>query len=98
MTDARTFALAPGVTLTVARDEAILLKLTDETMFSLNATGARIIELIAGGADIDAVVATLAVEYQVGRSDVEPDVTTLLNALVSGGLLVAADGREPGDR
>ena len=91
MTDARRYALAPDAVLKVTGDEALILKLNDETMFSLNATGARITELIVEGLAIDAIVAALADEYKASRSDVESDVTNLLESLVSGGLVVALD-------
>jgi Coenzyme PQQ synthesis protein D (PqqD) len=91
MADARRYALAPDAVLKVTGDEALILKLNDETMFSLNATGARIAELIVEGLAIDAIVAALADEYKASPSDVESDVTNLLESLLSGGLVVAID-------
>jgi hypothetical protein len=94
MTNTSRYTLAPDAELKLSGDEALILKLSDETMFSLNATGARIAELILEGLEIDAVVAVLTSEYAATASDVEADVQNLLDALVSGGLIVA---RGPGD-
>ena len=98
MTEGRRYALAPDAVLELSGDEAIILKLNDETMFSLNATGARIAELIVGGLAIDAVVAALADEYKASKSDVQSDVTNLLDSLLSGGLIVALDRGDRRDR
>ena len=89
MTEGRRFALAPDAELKVTGEEALILKLHDETMFSLNATGARIVELIVDGLQIDAVVAVLTSEYDAAASVVKADVTNLIEALLSGGLIVA---------
>lgn len=91
MTDSRRYALAPDAELTLTGDEGLILKLTDETMFSLNATGARIAELIAAGLEIDAIVAVLTAEYEAVASDVKSDVTSMVEALLSGGLIVVID-------
>src|SRR5262247_3266601 len=98
MTDGRRYALAPDAELTLTGDEGLILKLTDETMFSLNATGARIAELIAAGLEIDAIVAILTAEYKAVASEVKGDVTNLVQALLSGGLIVAIDPDESHDR
>jgi len=98
MTDGRRYALAPDAELTLTGDEAIILKLTDETMFSLNATGARVAELIAAGLEIDAIVAVLTAEYKAVASDVKSDVTSLVEALLSAGLIVAIDLDESHER
>lgn len=91
MTDSRRYALAPDAELALTGDEGLILKLTDETMFSLNATGARIAELIAAGLEIDAIVAVLTAEYEAVASDVKSDVTSMVEALLSGGLIVVID-------
>ena len=98
MTEPQRYALAPDAELKLTGDEGLILKLSDETMFSLNATGARIAELIAAGLEVDAVVAVLTAEYNAMASDVRADVTNLVDALLSGGLIVAVGGDEPDDR
>ena len=64
-------------------------------MFSLNATGARIAELLVDGLEIDAVVAVLTNEYNTTASDVRTDVTNLVDELLSGELIVAIAEGEP---
>jgi hypothetical protein len=98
MTDTQRYALAPDAELKLTGDEGLILKLSDETMFSLNATGARIAELIAAGLEIDAVVTALTAEYNATASDVRDDVTNLVDALLSGGLIVVVGEDEPHDR
>ena len=84
---------AADVILQVIDREALLLKLDDEVAFSLNETGARIAQLIVEGHGLDALVSILADEYATSGSDVEREVTGLVQALLQKGLLVAA---EPG--
>lgn len=69
-------------------EEALILKLRDEEVFSLNATGARIAQLIADGHRVDALVDILSGEYGVGREEVAREVLTLVDTLVSKGLLI----------
>ena len=91
MTLPRRYSLALDAVLQVAGDEALVLKLSDETMFSLNATGARIARLIVDGQHVEAVVDALTTEFRLNRSDVERDVEDLLHALVTRGLLIPAN-------
>lgn len=96
MTDRQqTFVFAADVILQVIDREALLLKLDDEVAFSLNETGARIGQLILEGHALDALVSILADEYATPRTDVEREVTSLVQTLLQKGLLVAT---EPGDR
>jgi hypothetical protein len=81
------YGLAAHVVFTPTGDEALLLQLTTEKMFTLNATGARTVQLITDGLGIDAVIETLAGEYGADRADVERDTLALVDALVEGGLL-----------
>jgi hypothetical protein len=98
MTDGQRYALARDTRLTLTGDEGLILKMNDETMFSLNATGARIAELIAAGLEVDAIVNVLTSEYKASASDVKDDVTSLVDALLSGGLIVAVGQDEPHGR
>ena len=82
-----TVRFAPDVVVHVTGDEAVLLKLTDETAFSLNATAARIVALIAEGVAVPAIVDRLAAEYGAPRSSVATDGPALLERLASKGLV-----------
>lgn len=79
---------ASDVVLQVIKGEALVLKLQDETVFSLNDTGARIAQLIESGHATDAVVRTLCHEYGASRAEVEPEVAALVQTLRARGLVV----------
>jgi hypothetical protein len=86
--NSRRLFFASDVVLQVIDGEALVLKLQDETVFSLNDTGARIAQLINGGHAIDEVARILSREYGVPRDAVEPEVTRLVQVLRSKGLVV----------
>ena len=88
MADSLRYDPAPGITLNVTSDEALLLNLDAETMFSLNATGADVVALIFDGHDVASVVTTMVERFQADRRDIENDVKGLLLELESAGLLV----------
>lgn len=88
------FSFAPDVVVQTIDGEALVLKLQDEEVFSLNATAARIAQLIAAGQPLDALIDILCNEYGMSRSDVEREVRGLVQALLSKGLVVADDDRE----
>lgn len=91
-------AFAPDVVLQMIDNEALLLKLQDEVVFSLNATGARIAQLIVDGLSLDEVVTTLCREHGMSRIDVEPDVQDLVSALMSKGLVIRTGAKSLDDR
>ena len=86
--------LAKDVVLQVIDGDALLLKLDDEVVFSLNATGARIVKLIADGHRVPEIVQVLSEEYGASPADVEEDVVGLVRTLAARGLVVARDERE----
>jgi hypothetical protein len=85
----RQVRLAPDVVVQVIGGDALVLHLPSETVFSLNATGARIATLIEAGTGLEAVIDTLAAEYSADRAEVARDVDDLVNILIAKGLLVA---------
>jgi coenzyme PQQ synthesis protein D (PqqD) len=87
------YELAADVVVQVADAEALLVKLNDENMFALNATGTEIVRAIAGGTPVDALVAQLADTYAAVPADVERDVKALVAELVQRGLLMVTDER-----
>ena len=94
----RRYRLAPDVVFTPAGDEGLLLKLDDETMFALNATGARTVQLAIDGLDERALLQTLAREYGTSPAAIDAEIVDLLSTLVAGGLMQlvveeAVDGR-----
>jgi hypothetical protein len=79
--------LAPDVVLRVINGEALLLKLNAEDVFALNDTGTRIVQLIAEGRDLDAVLDALYEEYGVERAELRQAVRDLVDALSARGLV-----------
>lgn len=89
MTDyGQRLTFAPDVIVQTIDGEALILKLQDEEVFSLNATAARIAQLIADGQRLDALIDILCSEYGTSRNDVEREVGSLVQALLSKGLVV----------
>jgi hypothetical protein len=86
---------APDVVIQWSGDEAVLLKLTDETVFALNSTGARIAALINEGADLAHIVEQLGAEYQLPVGAVEDDVRELLDVLLAKGLIEVETANDP---
>ncbi len=89
MTDHQRYVLAPSAVFKPSGDEALILNLQDETMFALNATGARIVALAVEGKARGAIVRILAEEYHSNAEEIAQGVGGLLDELVSGGLLLA---------
>lgn len=71
-------------------DEAILLDLTTETYFGLNAAGSRLWKLLTTAPSIRAAFAAMLEEYDVAPDELEQDVTALIAELVDRGLLRTA--------
>jgi Mg2+ and Co2+ transporter CorA len=82
------FSFAPDVVLQVINGEALILKLQEEEVFSLNETGARVAQLIDEGRSLDAVIDALTDEYATARENIEHEVNDLVQALVSKGLII----------
>jgi hypothetical protein len=91
MTDVHRYTLAPGVVFTPTGDEALLLNLNRETMFVLNSTGARTVQLVIDGMDLETVIRTLASQYSAEATAVEADTKHLIDRLLAGGLLQRRD-------
>lgn len=88
MTDHKRYVLAPAAVFKPSGDEALILNLDDETMFALNATGARIVALAVEGKERGAIVRILADEYHSSAEEIARAVGVLLDELVAGGLLL----------
>jgi hypothetical protein len=86
--------LAKDVVVQVIGGDALVLNLRDETVFSLNPTGARIAELIRTGISLDEVIDALCREYGADREEVARDVDDLVSTLLSRGLVVRTSDEE----
>jgi hypothetical protein len=86
-------SFAADVVVQVINGEALILKLHEEEVFSLNETGARVAQLIEQRQSLDEVIDTLAGEYETGREHIEREVHALVQALVSKGLIVRRESQ-----
>jgi hypothetical protein len=64
----------------------------------LNPVGARVLELLAGGAPLGAVGAALAAEFEVAPAAAEADARAFAVELESAGVIEAAAPSESGSR
>lgn len=76
--------LRSDVRLRTVEDEALVLRQRDAEVLGVNATGARLLELLAAGATLAAASAALAEEFavtpEVAAADAEAFVAELLEA------------------
>lgn len=90
------YQLPDDVVLQGAEGEALLVQLNAENMFALNETGAAIVQRLADGQDVEALIDDLAGTYEADRADVARDVHGLVADLLQRALLVVrqvAEGR-----
>ncbi|HUF47557.1 MAG TPA: PqqD family protein [Vicinamibacterales bacterium] len=86
--------LAPDVVLQVIGDEALLLKLDDETVFALNRVGARVAECIQSEVAVAEIVAELGGEFDADMLEIEQDVVSLVEELEARRLVVLFEGTD----
>ena len=70
-----------GVIAKMVGSEMVLLDYDRGIYYGLNGVGARVWQLLAGGATRDEVIARLTDEYDVARATLEADVAALLRDL-----------------
>jgi hypothetical protein len=90
----REFSLAPDVVIRKVGDEAIALKLSTESVYSLNETAARVALLIEQGVGIDAMVTRLATEYGQPPDAIAAHVNVLVADFTAKGLIERTDSQE----
>lgn len=88
---------AEDVVLQTLDGEALLLKLGDEAVFSLNVTGTRIAELIERAVPPADIVEQLGREYGVSTADMTEAVHDLIDALDARGLILVERETVHGD-
>jgi hypothetical protein len=82
------FTLAPEVLLQRFENESLLLDLSSERVFQLNATGTRLAELIGENFSLEQLLSTLEAEYQASPDDLARDVHNLLDELLAENLII----------
>jgi len=72
-------------------DEVIVMQLKTDRIFSLNPTGARFWELVAGGMKIAAVREEMGKEFDVAPEVLAAEVEVILALLIGEQLLIARE-------
>jgi hypothetical protein len=72
-------------------DEVIVMQLKTDRIFSLNPTGARFWELIAGGMKLAAVCEKMGEEFDVAPEVLAAEVERILTLLIGEQLLIAQE-------
>jgi Coenzyme PQQ synthesis protein D (PqqD) len=72
-------------------DEVVLVHLRTNHIYSLNATGSRVWELLEVPSSRDEVVAALLAEFDADRSTIELETDELLTSLAEASLVVRDD-------
>jgi hypothetical protein len=85
--------LHPDVVWRRVGDEAVLVNLKTNRIYSLNHTGARFWELISGGHNREAAEATLIEEFDVEEGELRNEVAAVLEQLAKEGLILEAARR-----
>ena len=79
--------LHPDVAYRALGDSAVLVHLTTNRIFELNETGRVIWERLAAGTSLDALVATLAGDFDVDTATARAEAERLITELGREGLL-----------
>ena len=85
--DEQKVTISPEVLFQEVSGEMVLLDLSSESYFGLDAVGARIWGLLESGSTVGEVLDTLMGEYEVERETLEVDVGELLDRLLKAGLI-----------
>jgi hypothetical protein len=83
----------PDVVWRRVDEEAVLVNLKTNRIYSLNPTGARLWELISAGNDREAAEAALIEEFDVEEGELRNEVAAVLEELVKEGLILEAARR-----
>jgi hypothetical protein len=81
----------PQVTAKVMDGEAVIIHLGTGVYYSMDGVGCMVWESIAAGGDTDAIAASLAERYGIGRDDAAADIGRLVDELVAQELVAAAE-------
>jgi hypothetical protein len=89
--------LHPDVVWRRVGEEAVLVNLKTNRIYSLNHTGARFWELFSAGHDREATEAALLSEFEVEEDELRKEVSNVLEELAKEGLILetALEPEEP---
>lgn len=77
----------PSAQITEFDNNAVVLDLSSDTYYALNATGLLVWSQLLDGRTVDEVTDTVAATYQVERTAVASDVHRMVQDLVGAGLV-----------
>ena len=77
-----------SVSMRMVHDEVVLLDMSSEQYYGLNAVGACVIQAVNGGADVDGAVSAVVNAFDAPEDEIRADVMALVEELVATGLLV----------
>ena len=83
----------PDVIAQRVGETAVLVQLASNRIYELNATGARIWELLAEADSIEGLVSRLEVEFEIDHDGLATEVSRVVSDLVKEGLVEHAGGR-----
>jgi hypothetical protein len=72
------------------KDEAVLLNLSTESYYTLNAVGARMLQTLTNSASIEQAYRTLLSDYDADNAVLKTDLQELIEQLLEHGLVVFA--------
>jgi hypothetical protein len=67
--------------------ETVLMDLASEQYFGLDVVGTRVWQLLQEGKSREQLLAVMLEEFEVGREQLESDIASLLEKLISAGLI-----------
>ncbi|WP_052326982.1 PqqD family protein [Desulfocapsa sulfexigens] len=67
--------------------ETVLLDMKSENYFGLNDVGSHVLEMLQDGSNLDSLVSHLLSIYEIGKQQLEIDITELLQQLLDAGLI-----------
>ena len=82
---------SPDVVFKLLDQEAVLVHLGTNRIFTLTSTGARFWQLLAGGSDREAIEEQLLEEYDVPQPKLSGEIDSLVRDLTAEGLLTESD-------
>ena len=83
----KTWHVNPDVVSRRTGETAVLIHMPSGSVFELNATGARVWDLLSEGLDLDAIGERLAAEFDVTTASAVSETSTLAQALAAAGLI-----------
>lgn len=87
ITSATKIVISGEVLSQEVRGETVLLDLSREHYFGLDAIGTRVWQLLREGKSLEQLFDVMLDEFEVGREQLEIDITAFLENLISAGLI-----------